>query len=150
VAPAQPRLIEIGGGTICTSGWVNLDPVHGEGNWRRRAQATPWPTGPNSVSEIYASHVMEHIPFGEPRVVVMNEAWRVLRPGGKLTIVVPLFPSEEAIGDPYHVSYWVERSFKYFTHEIVPNAEYNVKQWEQLEWRVEGGWEGHWVGKPCK
>ena len=41
--------LEIGGGKLLRAGWVNLDPAHGTGPWRRLAQDTPWPTGDHSV-----------------------------------------------------------------------------------------------------
>lgn len=141
--------IEIGGGEICKPGWVNLDPVHGDGRWQREAQDTPWPIDHGSVESIYASHVFEHIPAGAPRIDVMNECWRVLEIGGTLRIIVPLFPSEEAIGDPTHISWWVERSFAYFTGAIRAAADYGILPWEQLSWEILDGWEGHWLATPA-
>lgn len=141
--------IEIGGGTKLQTGWVNLDPAHGEGPWRRLAQDVPWPTADNSVSEIKAFHVMEHIPAGAPRINVMNEAHRVLVPGGVFEIVVPLnVGTWHAIADPTHVSLWVKESFHYFDGLFAPNADYGIKFWTTLELFVYEGWEGHWKGTP--
>ena len=81
--------IEIGGGMCPLQGWINLDPAHGEGTFRRRAQdGIPLPDA--SVRRARASHVMEHIPAGAERIFVMNEVWRVLAPGGTFEIIVPL------------------------------------------------------------
>lgn len=136
-----PIRIDLGGGKIPRPGWVNLDPVHGSGEWRRTAQQVPWPVESNSVSEIYSSHVMEHIPAGMERITVMNEAWRTLIPGGPFEIRVPLFPRWEAIADPTHVSFWVPQSFLYFTGQIAPEADYGVNLWDLENVIVHDGWE---------
>jgi predicted SAM-dependent methyltransferase len=113
------------------------------------AQDTPWPTGDNTVSAIRASHVMEHIPAGQERIDVMNEAHRVLRPGGVFEIIVPLMVGTwHAIADPTHVSYWCKESFHYFDGLFAANADYGIRLWQTLELEVVDGWEGHWKGTP--
>lgn len=139
--------IDIGGGTKVQSGHTNLDPVHGQGEWRRLAQDVPWPTGDGSVESLRASHVLEHIPSGQPRLDVMNEAWRVLRPGGTFEVIVPLFPNWQAMADPTHVSYWIEQSFAYFDGRLVAQADYGMKMWETISFEIQDGWEGKWVGR---
>jgi predicted SAM-dependent methyltransferase len=139
--------IDIGGGHSPQAGYTNLDPVHGQGGWKRVAQEIPWPAQDNSVDGLRASHVMEHIPAGQPRIDVMNEAWRVLRIGHDFEVIVPLFPNWQAMADPTHVSYWVEQSFAYFDGRLVAQADYGMKMWKTVSFTVEGGWEGHWVGR---
>lgn len=141
--------IEIGGGTLIQSGWINLDPTHGQGEWRRIAQDTPWPTGDNTVQSLKASHVMEHIPAGQDRIRVMNEAHRVLMPGGVFEIIVPFMVGTwHAIADPTHVSFWCKESFHYFDGLFAANADYGIRLWETLELEIVDGWEGHWKGRP--
>lgn len=141
--------IELGGGTLLQPGWVNLDPEHGDGEWKRFAQEIPWPTPDNSIDGIRASHVMEHIPAGIPRISVMNEAHRVLKPGGVLEIIVPFMVGTwHAIADPTHVSFWCKESFHYFDGLFGANANYGIKMWQTLELTIEQGWEGHWKGTP--
>jgi hypothetical protein len=144
--------IEIGGGTLLKPGFINLDPRHGEGVWQKYAQDVPWPCADNEATALRASHVMEHIPAGQPRIDVMNEAWRVLRPGGEFEIIVPLMTgSWHAIADPTHVSFWAEESFYYFCDgPFRANADYGIKLWETLHFKIEGGFEGHWIGTPNK
>ena len=141
--------VEIGGGTLLTPGFINLDPVHGVCEWRRLAQDTPWPAADNTVDALRASHVMEHIPAGmDFRVKVMNEAHRVLKPGGTFEIIVPLLVGTwHAVADPTHVSFWVVESFHYFDGLFAANAHYGISLWETLSLEVENGWEGHWVGR---
>ncbi|NUS83668.1 MAG: class I SAM-dependent methyltransferase [Streptomyces sp.] len=142
--------IEIGGGHIVQPGWVNLDPVNGTGDWRRPAQETPWPAADGSVDAIRAAHVMEHIPAGGPRLAVMNEAHRVLRPGGVFEIRVPncLSGTWHAFADPTHVSFWCVESFHYFDGLFAANADYGIRLWSTLELRVQGDNEILWRGTP--
>lgn len=65
----------------------------------------------SSVSEIYSSHVFEHIHDIQS---VMNEVHRVMAPDGLLTIRVPYWTSEGAYRDPTHVRFFTEKSFEYW------------------------------------
>jgi predicted SAM-dependent methyltransferase len=143
--------IEIGGGHLVQAGWTNLDPTHGRGEWQRPAQVVPWPAADGSVDGIRASHVMEHIPAGQPRIDVMNEAHRVLKPGGVFEVIVPIVNDPltwHAIADPTHVSFWVPESFHYFDGLFAANADYGIRLWSTLELEVRGGFECHWKGTP--
>lgn len=81
-----------------------------------------WPWEDNSVDEIHASHFIEH--FGDwDRVHVINEMYRVLKPGGKATVVVPSWTSARAYGDP--------------THQWPPLGMYGFWYWDR-EWRLGG------------
>jgi predicted SAM-dependent methyltransferase len=142
--------IEIGGGHLVQAGWTNLDPTHGVGEWQRPAQVVPWPAGDGSVQAIRASHVMEHIPAGQPRIDVMNEAHRVLRPGGVFEIRVPnaLSGTWHAFADPTHVSFWCIPSFHYFDGSFAANADYGIKYWNTLELLIQGDNEILWKGTP--
>lgn len=143
--------IDIGGGTIPKAGYVNLDPVHGDGEFKRRAQ-DGIPAGDGTVDGLRASHVMEHILAGAERIFVMNEAWRVLKPGGEFEIIVPMIPTDgnaptwHAIADPTHVSFWCKESFHYFDGLFAANAIYDIKLWQTKSLDVVDGWEGHWIG----
>ena len=45
----------------------------------------------------------------------MNEAWRVLKPGGRFEIVVPsAVKGSGFVQDPTHVSQWCHNTFQYF------------------------------------
>jgi SAM-dependent methyltransferase len=142
--------LEIGGGHIVPAGWTNLDSRNGEGPWRRLAEDTPWPTGDRTVEAIRAAHVMEHIPAGEPRLAVMNEAHRVLRPGGVFEVRVPncLSGTWNAWADPTHVSFWCVESFHYFDGHFAANADYGIRLWKTLELRIQGDNEILWKGTP--
>lgn len=62
-------------------------------------QRLPFKT--DSVTSIWSSHFVEHLPAVE-RIFMLNEAFRVLKPGGAMTMVVPHWASSRAYGDPTH------------------------------------------------
>ena len=55
----------------------------------------------NSVSEIFCSHFVEHIP-NRIRWPFFEECWRILKPEGTMRIFVPNWKSERAYGDMTH------------------------------------------------
>lgn len=155
--------IEIGGGTIPAPGYRNLDPVHGEGEWRRTIQGGI-PVDDGTVDKVRSSHVFEHIPAGNDRITAFNEIHRVLRPGGSFELVLPLvgYTDAEGVGhgvigwmpwaDPTHVSYWwFPESLLYFCEgPFKPNADYGVALWNLESWEASDGWEGRAVLRPVK
>jgi len=70
------------------------------------------PLPSNSVEEILAEHVLEHVRNLLP---LLQECWRVLKkPGGKMVVEVPAWPnSERALSDPGHVRFFTEETFQY-------------------------------------
>lgn len=70
----------------------------------------PFPTG--SIQSIITHHCFEHI--GDGFIRLMDECHRVLVPGGKLRVIVPLFPSHSAVADPDHKRYFLIDTFAPF------------------------------------
>jgi len=73
----------------------------------------PWPWKDSTVEEIRAWDIIEHLP--RP-IYTMNEAWRVLQPGGVFDIQVPTTDGRGAWQDPGHVSFWNRNSFFYYEY----------------------------------
>lgn len=63
--------------------------------------AGPWPWRDNTVSEVIASHFIEHLDCHE-RVHFFNELDRVLVEGGRAVIVTPHWQDPSCYGDPTH------------------------------------------------
>jgi len=79
----------------------NMDLNH---HWRLLAN--------NSVGLIRANDAIEHM---KDPIHTMNEAYRVLAHGGMFLIDVPSTDGKGAFCDPTHVSFWNDRSFRYYT-----------------------------------
>ncbi len=148
-------LVELGGGTNPhPRADVVIDLTRPKNSPPQDASDTPWrvatgslftPLPDSQVDEVYCSHFMEHIPSGQPRLNVMNEAWRVLKPGGTFTMIMPLIgytnpftgePLSNQIGwqpwaDPTHVSFWwLPESVWYFCEgPFKPHADYGMEIW---------------------
>lgn len=112
--------LELGCGAKPTDGYVHhdqwqhddyVDVVH-------NLDLLPWPWADESAEEILAIDVMEHL-----RLEVhewMAECWRILRPGGKLTVRLPAWnhPQGYSFRDPTHRRVFHLQSLWYFC----PNA----------------------------
>lgn len=72
---------------------------------------TPWPWGDDSARYILASHVLEHL---DDVTAFMDEAHRVLGPGGILEIRVPHWQHPNAHQDPTHQHTFTWGSMDYF------------------------------------
>lgn len=96
-------------------GTIQFRSLEWAGRFQRVELANPWPWAESSIDEIRAFDGPEHL---ASKVHFMNNAHRVLRPGGLLEIQVP--DCSEGDGgdcDPTHVSRWNRSSFEYFMHE---------------------------------
>lgn len=102
-------LLDIGGRLNAWEGFTTVDLFDAEVIANLEG---PWPFADNSVGVIRASHVLEHL---KDPIHAMNEAFRVLAPGGWLLIEVPSTDGRGAFQDPTHVSFWNENSIWYYT-----------------------------------
>lgn len=112
--------LDIGCGKNKKEGFIGVDQYDMEGvDIVTDVANDTWEWEDGSVEEIHASHFLEHL-TAKQRVHFMNEAYRVLQDGGKVTIITPHWASNRAYGD--------------FTHQWPPVAEmfyYYLKE----EWR---------------
>lgn len=65
------------------------------------------------IHSIITSHFLEHIRDGF--LTLMDECYRVIKPGGIMWIIVPLYPSHTAVADPDHKRFFAEGTFRAFT-----------------------------------
>lgn len=106
--------VDLGSGGVVEAGWLRLD-ISRSGSVQPDVQADirHLPFKPKSLVGLRALHILEHIPR-EDLIPAMNNFHQALVPGGVIDIEVPLFPSDDAIGDPTHLSFFVARTFDYF------------------------------------
>lgn len=102
--------LNLGCGDDKLQGWVNIDQID-SADLHLNLEDAELPFGDESVSEVYASHVMEHL-HNFPSL--MNEIHRVLIPNGVVEIKVPVYPSKEAFQDPTHVRFFTDVTMAYF------------------------------------
>lgn len=98
--------IDLCGGIDCPEGYTPLD--HSLGHDLNEI----WPLDSGTVGVLRAYDAIEHLT--DP-IHTMNEAYRVLAPGGFFLIRVPSTDGRGAFQDPTHVSFWNENSFWYYT-----------------------------------
>jgi SAM-dependent methyltransferase len=102
------RCVDLCGGINPRPGYDVLDKVLGHD------LDGPWPLEDGSVGVLRASDALEHL---RDPVHTMNEAYRVLAPGGWFLTHTPSTDGRGAFCDPTHVSFWNELSFRYYTDQ---------------------------------
>jgi len=128
----------------------------------------PWPIDDGSVDEIECSHYIEHIPFDwhdaintatndiyidpgktAPRkdglIKFMDECYRILKPGGKMSVVSPYYSSVRAWQDPTHRRAISENTFFYFNkqwREMNKLDHYGIDSNFDFQWGY--SWMGTW------
>lgn len=118
--PAAPLRLNLGSGPARKEGFLSVDAIAFPGVDVVLDLRKPWPWGDNSIEEAHCSHCLEHFTALE-RVHVINELYRVLKPGSKCTLICPHWSSCRAYGDP--------------THQWPPVSEFAFFYWKR-EWRM--------------
>lgn len=84
----------------------------------------PYPFEDNYADEIFSSHFIEHIPmeyievngkFKDKLFAFIDECYRILKPGGKLTLIFPNALSIRAFQDPTHRRFIPATTVYYFS-----------------------------------
>ncbi len=114
-------------------GFLNVDRTENhvaerDGLYMQTDLNSPWPFEDSSVDFILAQDVFEHIHNFRPgnlgKLHCMNEAHRVLKPGGILDMTVPHFILADgsvnpgAVADPTHCTWWTWDDQFYFSEQF--------------------------------
>jgi len=108
--------LNIGCGRDYKKGWKNIDisqKVKADEYYDIRNGINE---ADNSCSEIFCSGVLEQILENEKFLYIMNEMWRVLRPDGIATIVVPSARFVYAFRDPFDCRRFIEETWDYLDY----------------------------------
>lgn len=92
------------------------------------------PLPDDSCVEVFTQHTLEHV---QDMVGIMDEFWRVLKPGGTLTVIVPHRTADKAY-IPTHTRRLDEGSFRFFEEDHPWNSERRrgPERWKILEMAV--------------
>jgi len=95
-----------------------------------------WPFEDDSVDEIEAYHVLEHIEGFKNYRKAMEEMYRILKPGGVLRIKVPHWRHESAVETADHVRFFGANSFHDWqtTNPYLKEMEYKTAFIQVEEW----------------
>lgn len=106
--------VNIGGGLKRYDGFVNIDmdPLCNP-DYLCNISKDPLPFEDNSVTEIRAFHILEHI--GDGFLDLMKEIYRVCEDGAIIDIEVPHHRHDEFYGDPTHCRPFTVETFRLFS-----------------------------------
>lgn len=93
---------------------------------------TPLPFEAESLDCIFGSHVFEHVRNFIPLV---EDFYRILRPGGRLISITPYLGSDDAWASPAHVRGFDENTWHYFNQKL-----YNDQECDSAGY---GAWQGY-------
>lgn len=126
-----PRRLNVGCGRNIREGWINLDNSDLDGIDIKfdleQCRTSQIPLPDDSVDEFLLSHVIEHI---HDAMGLMEELYRIAKPGAVCTILVPYGSSDDAWEDPTHRRPYFTGSFAYFS--------------QPTYWRADYGYRGDW------
>jgi predicted SAM-dependent methyltransferase len=86
-ALSRPQRLNLGSGSACKAGFVNVDLASGGDLSLDLRRGLPFES--NCCQFIFSEHCFEHIDYPEPISRLFRECLRVLAPGGTLTFSVP-------------------------------------------------------------
>lgn len=129
-----PYRLNVGCGRNILNGWINIDVTSLPGvdlvcdldNLRE----VPIALEDETVETFFLSHVVEHI---RDSLGLMQELWRLAKPGALAEIRVPHGGSDDAWEDPTHVRGYFLESFGYFSQPYYWRADYGYR----ADWQPE-------------
>jgi len=127
--------IDIGAGQTCPPGFVGIDYIKYNDSIQYvvNLNKNKLPFEDNSVDEARSSHTLEHLSFP---MEMVQEVYRVLKPGAKFTIVVP-YGMHPFSKKPNHRNYWNLHCIDYFNGEYLEYAKWGTVKFNH-NW-VQGG-----------
>ena len=135
--------VDLCGGLDVPPGYISIDRrIHKSGDIACDLDGR-WELADSSVGLLRAYDAVEHL---RDPIHTMNEAYRVLAPGGWLMIHVPSTNGLGAFSDPTHKSFWNKLSFRHYadpaiaryTPEFVGRFQVSrILEWFPTDWHRE-------------
>jgi hypothetical protein len=120
------KKLNLGCGVNLMEGYLNIDKF-GKPDLVHDLNVFPWPFDDDSVEEVNAKHVLEHLGETiEQRFGIIKELYRICKNGAMIHIEVPHPRHEDFISDPTHV--W----------PIMPGQFELLSKKKNEEWEKEG------------
>lgn len=86
----EVKKLHIGGGRNVLSGWLNTDLGPASSDIVYMDATKRYPFDDNVFDYVYSEHMIEHIPYAAGRRM-LDQCYRVLKPGGKIRLATPDF-----------------------------------------------------------
>lgn len=97
----------------------------------------PYPFENESIDEVILSHVLEHFVLDDI-IKILNEAGRILKKEGVVTISVPHVYSPVAFTDPGHKTFFTYQTLYYFTKGHAASYRRDLKL--KNDWEIKKIW----------
>lgn len=128
---------DLGSGDATREGYIGIDKYPWKGiGILMDLEVLPYKDIPNECASLMiASHIVEHF---KPWLMIdiMNEWWRILKPGGQLLIATPYAGSPMFWQDPTHTKGWNEATPEYFDPFGPINGDNLYKVYRPAPWKV--------------
>lgn len=109
--------LDLGAGPFVTDGYRGVDIAEFDGvDYVWDLARVPYPAEDKSIDRIICKHTLEHFEYTDV-VKIMNECHRILQDHHEMEIIVPMFPSDGAVDDPTHKTFFSKEAFGRFEPE---------------------------------
>ncbi|MBA3656408.1 MAG: methyltransferase domain-containing protein [Gemmatimonadaceae bacterium] len=145
VNPPAVRILDLGCGNKKRPGAVGVD-------FNDRTQADvvhnlnefPYPFEKGTFDEVYLDNTLEHL---DQPLHVMEEVYRITRPGALVKVIVPYFRSPWAFHDPTHQHFFTVHSFAYYDpdHIVCQRYDYTLARFKVEKIRFNETYGNRWT-----
>ena len=92
----------------------------------------PYPFNTASIDKVIMDNTLEHL---QDLISVMEEIYRIVKPGGSVKIITPYFRSVWASADPTHLHFFSTISFTFYdpNHIICQRYQYSIARFNTLK-----------------
>jgi len=128
------RILNLGCGARPVKGATNHDLIkhHDYVDITHDLNVLPWPWNDGEFDKIVSHSVFEHLDID--LVKAMNECWRILEPGGMITIKLPYWNSATTWADPTHRRGYALKVFDHFDPSTMYGKEYSY--YTPYKWKI--------------